>query len=194
MGMDNVSRLWNLNGESDPSCNGTMEVLKAYQKGIMGTELAGPSYFENLLNKIKSQIVEDLNEKGLQNNRLYHLVIIVTDGNIHDMKQTKEILVSLSGMPFSAVVLGVGDGDFKDMEVLDADATVLTDDDGREAIRDIVQLVQYNQFKDLGMRELAIEVLGEVPDQFVDYMVMKENKSEKIYDPDPKVSARKKSK
>ena len=44
------------------------------------------------------------------------------------------------------------------------------------------------------MRELAIEVLGEVPDQFVDYMVMKENKSEKIYDPDPKVSARKKSK
>ena len=144
MGMDNVSRLWNLNGESDPSCNGTMEVLKAYQKGIMGTELAGPSYFENLLNKIKSQIVEDLNEKGLQNNRLYHLVIIVTDGNIHDMKQTKEILVSLSGMPFSAVVLGVGDGDFKDMEVLDADATVLTDDDGREAIRDIVQLVQYN--------------------------------------------------
>ena len=101
------------------------------------------------------------------------------------MKETKEILVSLSGMPFSAVVLGVGDGDFKDMEVLDADATVLTDEKGNEAIRDIVQLVQYNQFKDLGMRELAIEVLGEVPDQFVDYMIMMENDSKKIYNPYP---------
>ena len=101
------------------------------------------------------------------------------------MNATKEILVSLSGMPFSAVVLGVGDGDFKDMEVLDADATVLSDDKGNEAIRDIVQLVQYNQFKDLGMRELAIEVLGEVPDQFVDYMIMMENDSEKIYNPYP---------
>ena len=25
-----VSRLWNLNGEADPRCQGTMEVLKAY--------------------------------------------------------------------------------------------------------------------------------------------------------------------
>jgi copine 5/8/9 len=99
-------------------------------------------------------------------------VIIITDGNCHDMAMTKKLLVSLSGMPFSAVVLGVGDGDFEDMEVLDADATVLTDDNGNEAIRDVVQLVRYNDFKDLGMRELAIEVLGEVPDQFVDYMVM----------------------
>ena len=37
------------------------------------------------------------------------------------------------------------------------------------------------------MRELAIEVLGEVPDQFVDYMVMRESKSTKIYDPYPSV-------
>lgn len=29
-----VSRLWNLNGLEDPGCKGTMEVLKAYQKGI----------------------------------------------------------------------------------------------------------------------------------------------------------------
>ena len=35
------------------------------------------------------------------------------------------------------------------------------------------------------MRELAIEVLGEVPDQFVDYMIMMENDSDKIYNPHP---------
>ena len=70
----------------------------------------------------------------------------------------------MSKMPFSAVVVGVGNGDFEDMEVLDADSSVLTDKDGNEAIRDVVQLVKYNDFKDLGMRELALVVLGEVPD------------------------------
>ena len=59
------------------------------------------------------------------------------------------------------------------MEVLDADDTVLRDRHGNTAARDVVQLVKYNDFKNLGMRELALEVLGEVPDQFVDYMVMK---------------------
>ena len=34
------------------------------------------------------------------------------------------------------------------------------------------------------MRELAIEVLGEVPDQFVDYMVKKDKRDKKIYRPE----------
>ena len=85
------------------------------------------------------------------------------------MEVTKELLVELSKQPFSAVVVGVGNDDFKDMEVLDADETVLSDKHGNVAVRDIVQLVKYDNFKDLGMRELALEVLGEVPDQFVDY-------------------------
>lgn len=33
------------------------------------------------------------------------------------------------------------------------------------------------------MRELALEVLGEVPDQFVDYMVLKEVQPELLYHP-----------
>ena len=122
-------------------------------------------------------------EKGLDANRIYHVVIIITDGNCHDMEETKRLLVSLSGMPFSAVVIGVGDGDFEKMEILDADGEILTDENGNEAIRDIVQLVQYGDFKDLGQRELALEVLGELPDQFVDYMVMLENERHKIWKP-----------
>lgn len=88
-------------------------------------------------------------------------------------------------MPFSAVIVGLGNGDFSDMEVLDADATILRDEEGTAAARDIVQLVKYNDFKDLGMRELALEVLGEVPDQFVDYMVMKSNQPDELFNPEP---------
>lgn len=163
-GQNTVSRLWNLNGKEDPRCKGTMEVLRAYQKAILGSTLAGPSYFANLLQRTKDKITETLRRDGLAGNRDYHLVIILTDGNCHDMEQTRRLLVSLSGMPFSAVVVGLGDGDFEDMERLDADEEVLSDLEGRLAIRDIVQLVKYDSFKDLGMRELALEVLGEVPD------------------------------
>ena len=117
------------------------------------------------------------------NSIVTYVIIIITDGNCHDMEETKRLLVSLSRMPFSAVVIGVGDGDFEKMELLDADDEVLADEEGNEAIRDIVQLVQYAEFKDLGQRELALEVLGELPGQFVDYMVMLENERHKIYKP-----------
>ena len=66
------------------------------------------------------------------------------------MEETTRLLVSLSGMPFSAVVIGVGDSDFEQMEILDADGEVLKDTDNKKAIRDIVQLVQYGDFADLG--------------------------------------------
>ena len=58
------------------------------------------------------------------------------------------------------------------MKILDADATILADHEGKEAVRDIVQFVQYEDFEEIGIRELASAVLGEVPDQFVEYMVM----------------------
>jgi hypothetical protein len=87
----------------------------------------------------------------------------------------------MSGMPFSGVVVGVGDSDFEDMEVLDADEEVLADDKGNQAVRDIIQLVKYDDFKELGMRELALQVLGEVPDQFVDYMVMMQVQKHLLY-------------
>jgi len=53
-----------------------------------------------------------MGKTGLDGNRVYHVVIIVTDGNCHDMEATKKVLIPLSGMPFSAVIIGVGDGDF----------------------------------------------------------------------------------
>ena len=125
-------------------------MLNAYESGIAGTTLAGPSYFNKLLETVETQISDSLEETGLDGNRLYHVVIIVTDGNCHDMPETRTKLVELSKKPFSAVVIGVGDGDFVDMEILDADAEALTDPQGNAAIRDIVQLVQYADFAELG--------------------------------------------
>lgn len=120
-------------------------------------------------------------KQGLNGNRTYSVVIIVTDGNCHDFEATKSLLIELSGLPFSAVVVGVGQSDFSDMEILDADEEVLNDNSNRYAKRDILQLVKYNDFKDLGMRELALAVLDEIPDQFIDYMILKETEPQNIY-------------
>ena len=183
MGVNEVSRCWNLNGQADPYVKGTMGVLDAYRKAIHGTKLAGPTYFGEFLDKVKSEIINNVSSKGLEANRVYSVLIIITDGNCHDMEHTKRALVDMSRMPFSAVVVGVGDSQFKDMEVLDADDEVLEDERGLQAARDIVQLVKYTDFKHLGMRELALEVLGEVPDQFVDYMTLLSQEPETLFNP-----------
>jgi hypothetical protein len=54
--MKSLSRCWNLNGEADPYCDGTASVLGAYNKAILGTKLAGPSYFCEFLNKVETDI------------------------------------------------------------------------------------------------------------------------------------------
>ena len=165
-----------------------MGVLQAYQKAINGTKLAGPTYFGKYLALIENEILENI-KYGHEKNREYHLAIIITDGACHDMIETRRLLVNMSGMPFSSVIVGVSvdpeNEDFADMEKLDADEEVLKDEHGRAAVRDIVQLVKYNDFKDLGMRELALEVLGEVPDQFVDYMVMMKVTPDQLHHVEP---------
>ena len=68
----------------------------------------------------------------------YQVLLILTDGTIHDMPRTKELLVELSNLPCSVIIVGLGDDDFSSMEELDSDSQLLTDDNGNKASRDIV--------------------------------------------------------
>ena len=68
----------------------------------------------------------------------FQVMVILTDGAIHDMYDTKELVVELSYLPVSIVIIGIGDGDFDLMQVLDADSNVLCDKNGRPAARDII--------------------------------------------------------
>lgn len=44
----------------------------------------------------------------------------------------------MSYLPISVIIVGIGNEDFKNMEVLDADKEVLVDANGNKAARDIV--------------------------------------------------------
>ena len=54
--------------------------------------------------------------------QIYHILLILTDGEIHDMTQTKDIIVNeASELPMSIIIIGVGNEKFKMMKQLDSD-------------------------------------------------------------------------
>ena len=74
-------------------------------------------------------------------------MMIVTDGEIHDMQQTIDIVVQASDLPISIIIIGVGNENFEKMEALDCDNGLLRASNGHVAKRDIVQFVKYNDYK-----------------------------------------------
>ena len=55
------------------------------------------------------------------------------------------------------------------MQILDADKKKLTDRTGRQAVRDIVQYVQFSKYNGDGVA-LATELLAELPGQFLQWV------------------------
>jgi len=105
----------------------------------------------------------------------YSILLIITDGIITDMEETKRAIIKASGLPLSIIIVGVGDEDFSQMKQLDSDTTLLKIG-ASEAKRDIVQFIEMKTGEEEGRRvvrnkeDLAKEVLQEVPQQVTDWM------------------------
>ena len=50
---------------------------------------------------------------------------MLTDGTIHDMPKTKDLICELAEYPASIIIVGVGSADFEAMEELDGDDGLL---------------------------------------------------------------------
>lgn len=96
---------------------------------------------------------------------MYYVLLILTDGQIHDVRQTIDSIVELSGEPLSVIIVGVGDADFSAMDFLDCDEGELVDGNLVPASRDIVQFVKMRDFKQYqDPAKLAEAILAEIPD------------------------------
>jgi copine 1/2/3 len=95
--------------------------------------------------------------------------LILTDGAISDFKETKNEIVDLSFLPCSIIIVGIGGANFSEMEALDGDDGVLRNSKGAPAARDTVQFVEFRKASSSG--NLAAQVLKEVPEQMVKYMI-----------------------
>ncbi|KAJ6668124.1 hypothetical protein lerEdw1_015501 [Lerista edwardsae] len=179
-----VSHQFPLNHNPDnPSCEGIEGVLESYFQSLRTVQLYGPTNFAPVINQV-AQLAAQVSD-GSQ----YYVLLIVTDGVISDMLQTKEAIVSngqvavqavalfpqASSLPMSIIIVGVGPAEFGAMEELDGDE-VRVSSRGRYAERDIVQFVPFRDYVDhsgnhvLSMARLAKDVLAEIPEQLLSYM------------------------
>uniref|UniRef100_A0A3B1KLT2 Copine family member 9 n=1 Tax=Astyanax mexicanus TaxID=7994 RepID=A0A3B1KLT2_ASTMX len=168
-----ISHVFPLNGNSeDPNCVAIEGVLEAYFQSLRTVQLYGPTNFAPVINQV-ARSAQDVTD-GSQ----YFVLLMITDGVISDMVQTKEAVVNASALPMSIIIVGVGPAEFDAMEELDGD-DVRVSSRGRFAERDIVQFVPFRDYIDrsgnqvLSMARLAKDVLAEIPDQLLSFMKSK---------------------
>ena len=87
---------------------------------------------------------------SLLSHQEYFILLILTDGVITDMADTREAIVHASHLPMSVIIVGVGNADFTDMQILDGDDGILRSPKGEPVLRDIVQFVPFKDFKHVG--------------------------------------------
>ena len=77
------------------------------------------------------------------------MLLIITDGVITDLNETRQAIVNAPKLPMSIIIVGVGGADFGAMEFLDGDGGSLRSPTGEVAVRDIVQFVPFRQFQNV---------------------------------------------
>ncbi|XP_062346770.1 copine-8 [Cinclus cinclus] len=165
-----VSHEFALNGNpQNPYCHGIDGVMEAYYRSLKCVQLYGPTNFAPVINHVARYAA------SVKDGSQYFVLLIITDGVISDMAQTKESIVNASKLPMSIIIVGVGPAEFDAMEELDGDVVRISSR-GRFAERDIVQFVPFRDYIDrsgnhvLSMARLAKDVLAEIPEQFLSYM------------------------
>lgn len=72
------------------------------------------------------------------------ILLILTDGAIHDTEVVEDLLVKCGKLPLSVIIVGIGDGDFGLMHRLDDDDCLMRDLNGNRTQRDLVQFVEFS--------------------------------------------------
>jgi hypothetical protein len=149
--------------------DGVMGIMQAYQDSVANVLMSGPTLFQEL---IESSHKIALNSNCTQENQQYTVMLIITDGVIDDMRETKQALIAACEAPMSTLIIGVGPEDFSQMRELDGDHGKLLEVSGRKATRDICQFVDVNpesQSDPDGWMNLAQKLLAEIPDQMLQF-------------------------
>uniref|UniRef100_A0A3Q3SKT1 Copine IVa n=1 Tax=Mastacembelus armatus TaxID=205130 RepID=A0A3Q3SKT1_9TELE len=164
--------------------SGIQGVVEAYQACLPKLQLYGPTNIAPIIQKVAHTASQEVHTKEAMQ---YFILLILTDGVITDMADTREAIVQASHLPMSVIIVGIGNADFSDMQMLDGDDGILRSPKGEPVLRDIVQFVPFRNFKHASPAALAKSVLAEVPNQVVDYYNSKGIKPKPVVTVHPKV-------
>ena len=124
----NTDMLYKHNDEVD----GIYGLEKAYCESVEKLrqgqmfKLSGPTYFSQILENAKDIAKESFQDyKNGKGNLQYFIFLIITDGAVssEDMLKTINQIVEIAtkGLPMSIIIVGVGNGPFDSMNLLDGD-------------------------------------------------------------------------
>jgi hypothetical protein len=162
-GSSTVSHCFPLTGNLQAPCvQGVEQTIGLYRSVLPNIKMSGPTYFGEILKTYRNWCAKCTD--------VYNVLLILTDGMIHDMKESKDILCELAKLPCSVIIVGIGEDSsvFDDMYELDGDKNPVKDSNGTPIVRDIVQFVEFHKCQAKG--DLAAVVLQEVPKQFMEFM------------------------
>ena len=159
----NFKKIFNLNGTDDPSIKGIENIISEYKKTVNRVDFSGSTYFAPIIKKIKKKLEID---KG--NDFNYHILLIISDGLIHDIDQTIDSIIEASKFPISFIIIGIGANVSDDMKILNGEKGKLISSKGEVLNKDIVQYVHFNDYAD-DLTKLTQAVLKYIPDQMSNY-------------------------
>uniref|UniRef100_A0A6Q2WYN4 Copine-2 n=1 Tax=Esox lucius TaxID=8010 RepID=A0A6Q2WYN4_ESOLU len=151
---------------TNPFCQGVEGIAQAYSNCLPHIRFYGPTNFSPIITHVARFASQALQQETAAQ---YFTLLIITDGVISDMDETRHAIVQAAKLPMSIIIIGVGNADFAAMEFLDGDSSVLRSYTGEEAVRDIVQFVPFRDFRNAPKETLAKSVLAELPQQVTQY-------------------------
>ncbi|KXS21585.1 Copine-domain-containing protein [Gonapodya prolifera JEL478] len=171
----NAPPMFPLNGNfKDSHCVGLEGLLESYRKVLTEVSFFGPTNMAPLVELVAGWAKKKVDKYRPHILGKYSVLIILTDGEITDLKPTTAALVRASSLPMSVVVVGIGkrDVEWEELEKLDADGQVLQTDRGDKAVRDVLQFVKMSDFE-ADREAFRRTVLEEIPDQIMSYCKLK---------------------
>lgn len=90
-GETEVSHCFNLNGTDSPIIQGVENLELCYREACKDTKQWGPTLFSPLLKILLKSYVK----KNIDKN-LYHILLLLTDGQMHDIRSTIDCIVECS--------------------------------------------------------------------------------------------------
>lgn len=148
---------------------GSEGVEQAYRGILDSLEFSSPCY----LHKTLQQLLIPYERKPVYSPPgplVYNILVILTQGDLDDFEDFKEQLVRASNLPFSVVIVGVGDTAFPHLTTADSDRSLMKTNAGHIEERDFVQRVIYSNFRG-DDRGFLHEAFAEIPRQLQEFMM-----------------------
>ena len=155
--------IFNINGTDDPSIMGIENIIKEYKKTVNNVEFSGGTYFAPIIKKMNRKL-----EVNKDKNLYYHILLIISDGEICDINETIESIIEISKFPISFIIIGIGDDVTSDMKTLNGEKGKLISRNGEILNKDIVQYVHFNDYAN-DLNKLTTAVLKYIPEQISNY-------------------------